>query len=90
LETINACVNYKARVELQTPPSGRCSKKECGMFQRIDKCPTQVSAQLLIRHGDQNKQSIYLWAFGPTLCKLAGNVSAIQVNPRILIVRPDM
>jgi len=88
LESFNACVNCKARVEPQTPPGGRCSKKECDMFQRIGKCSTQVSAQLLIHHGDSNKQSIHLWAFGPTLCKLAGNVSPIEVDPRVLILRP--
>ena len=88
LETFSACINCKGRVEPLTPPGGRCSRKDCGMFQRIDKCSTQVSAQLFIEHGVTDKKSIYLWAFGPTLCKLAGNVSPDKVNAPHLILRP--
>ena len=55
------------------------------MFQRIDRCPIQVFAQLFIEHDDTDKKSIYLWAFGPTLCKLAGNISPDEVNARHLI-----
>ena len=56
------------------------------MFQRIDKCTTQVSAQLFIEHGVVgNKKSTLLWAFGPTVGDLAGK---IQVTARHLILRP--
>ena len=59
------------------------------MFQRIDKCTTQVSAQLLIEHGIVgNKQSTLLWAFGPTVGDLAGNIPPDQVTARHLILRP--
>ena len=88
LETFSACVSCKGRVEPLTPPGGRCSRKDCGMFQRIDKCSTQVSAQLFITHGDADKKSIYLWAFGPTFCKLAGNIPPDEVSARHLILRP--
>ena len=33
-------------------------------------------------------QSTYLWAFGPTLCKLAGNIPLDGVNVHHLILRP--
>ena len=47
-----------------------------------------MSAQLFIEHDDTDKKSIYLWAFGPTLCKLAGNISLDEVNAHHLILRP--
>ena len=68
LETFNACVNCKARVEPQTPPSGRCSK--CGMLQRTDKCPTQVSAQLFI----QMVQTRNLFLCGPLIRPFAASL----------------
>ena len=43
LGSFNACVSCKGRVEPLTPPGGRCSRSEGGMFQRIDRCSTQVS-----------------------------------------------
>lgn len=40
LETYNACVSCKGRVEPLTPPGGHCSRRDYGMFQRIDRCST--------------------------------------------------
>ena len=47
-----------------------------------------MSAQLFIQHGDTDKKSIYLWAFGPTVYKLDGNIPSDQVNARHFIFRP--
>ena len=89
LGSYSACVSCKGRVDPLTPPGGRCSRRECGMFQRIDKCTTQVSAQLFIEHGvTGNKKSTLLWAFGPTVGNLAGNIPPDQVTARHLILRP--
>ena len=38
LESFSTCVSCKGRVEPLTPPGGHCSRKDCGMFQRIDRC----------------------------------------------------
>ena len=88
LETFNAYVSCKGRVKPLTPPGGCCSRKDCGTFQRIDRCSTQVSAQLFIEHGDTDNKSIYLWGFGPTLCKPAVNISPVKIHASHLILRP--
>ena len=89
LETYNACVSCKGRVEPLTPPGGHCSRRDYGMFQRIDRCSTWVSAQLYIEHGnDKDKKSIYLWAFGATVGRLAGNIPPEEVNTHQLVMRP--
>ena len=71
LGSFNACLSCKGRVEPLTPPGGRCSRSECGMFQRIDRCNTQVSALLYIQHG-KSKEFKSLWAYGAMVGKLAG------------------
>ena len=74
LDTYKACLKCKARVEPLTPPLGRCSKLGCAMMQRYDRCPTQVSAKLLVMWtGDQtgsNTQTLY--AFGKIVSEIAG------------------
>ena len=62
----------KGRVEPLTPPNGRCSRSECGIFQRLDKCSVQVSAKLYFQHGE-TKEPKSLFAFGAMVAKLAGN-----------------
>ena len=82
LGSYSACINCKGRVDPLTPPGGRCSRRECGMFQRIDKCTTKVSAQLFIEYGvTGNKKST---VFGPTGWKHPAD----QVTARDLILRP--
>ena len=48
LETSSVYICCNDRVEPLTLPNGHCSRKDCGMFQRIDRCSTQVSAQIFI------------------------------------------
>lgn len=61
LGSFHACGVCKARVEPLTPPGGCCSRSECAMYQRMDRCNTQVSSLLHIQHGKTKcKQSISL------------------------------
>ena len=85
LGSFNACVSCKGRVEPLTPPGGRCSRSECGMFQRIDRCSTQVSSLLCIQHG-RSKESITLWAYGAMVGKLAGKSLPDEVTSRDLVL----
>ena len=52
LDSYQACMNCKARVETVNPPIGNCSK--CSMLQRIDKCAKQLSAKLLFDSAGSN------------------------------------
>ena len=85
LGSFNACVSCKGRVEPLTPPGGRCSRSECGMFQRIDRCSTQVSSLLCIQHG-KSKESISLWAYGAMVGKLAGKSLPAEVTSKDLVL----
>ncbi len=86
LGSFNACLNCKGIVEPLTPPGGRCSRSECGIFQRIDRCIIQVSTLLCIQHGKE-KESITLWAYGATVGKLAGKSSPEEVTAKDLVLR---
>ena len=68
LDSYQACMNCKARVETVNPPIGNCSK--CSMLQRIDKCAKQLSAKLLF---DSAGSNISLHAFTSILLKIAGH-----------------
>ena len=48
LDCYKACLKCKARVEPLTPHLGKCSKLGCGMMQRYDRCPNQLSAKLMV------------------------------------------
>ena len=85
LGSFNACVSCKGRVEPLTPPGGQCSRSECGMFQRIDRCSTQVSSLLCIQHG-KSKESISLWAYGAMVGKLAGKSLPDEVTSKDLVL----
>ena len=54
------------------------------MFQRIDRCNTQVSTQLLFQHGE--KVSITLWAYGGMIAKLTGKFLLEEVTVRDLVL----
>ena len=56
------------------------------MFQRIDRCSTQVSTQLYIQYGEA-KKSITLWAYGAMVGKLVGKSSSEEVTLRDLVLR---
>ena len=66
LESFNACVRGKGRVEPLTPPGGHCSRRGCGMFQRIDWCIVQVAAHLITEYEEASQKkipfSISIWA----------------------------
>ena len=55
------------------------------MFQRIDRCSTQVSALLSFQYGEQ-KEFISLWAYGAMVGKLAGKSSPDEVTSRDLVL----
>ena len=54
------CLRYKGRVEPATPPLGQCLMADCGMLQRFDGFPSQVSAKFIHALGDL----AYLWQNG--------------------------
>ena len=64
----SACVCCRGRVEPLTPPGGQCSRSECGMFQHIDRCSTQVSALFSFQYGEQKESGVHkfvgLWCYG--------------------------
>ena len=49
------CLMCKARAESTDPPLCRCSK--CNMLQRMDKCPDQLSAKLIVDSNGHSTQS---------------------------------
>ena len=70
-----------------TPPNGRCSRSECGIFQRLDKCSVQVSAKLYFQHGE-TKEPKSLFAFGAMVAKLAGKSVPEDISMEELLSQP--
>ena len=66
LDSYQACLMCKARVEPCTPPLGKCSR--CETKQRYDVCPKQLSARLLIM---SNSKVLTVSAFGNIVRDLA-------------------
>jgi hypothetical protein len=88
LDSYNACLTCKARVEPESPPLGRCSK--CGMMQRLDLCPQQMSAKLLFSKkfpGDPETTTKTLHAFGRMIQDLAAT-SQSEVTREDLLLSP--
>ena len=88
LDSYKACLTCKARVEPESPPLGRCSK--CGMMQRFDMCPQQMSAKLLFMKrypGDPQPTVKTLHAFGRIVQDLAG-VADTVTREALLTSRP--
>ena len=50
LGSYKACLWCKARVELLTPPLGKCSKVDCQMMQRYDVCAEQSTAKVMLMY----------------------------------------
>lgn len=70
------------------PPLGRCSK--CSVMQRLDLCPEQRSAKLLIMaSGDPNKIHT-LHRFGKIVYELAGVPADAPVTAEDLLMIPPM
>lgn len=57
------------RVKPLTSPLGKCSKTECAMMQRYDKCTEQISAKLFSWSPKSESASYFqpLFAFGEML-----------------------
>ena len=47
LEQYRSCLRCKARVEPASRGLSRCSKDECKMLQKFDRCTSYISAELL-------------------------------------------
>lgn len=70
LDEYKSCYICKARVEPMDPPLGRCSK--CAVMQRLDFCPGQWSAKVLVMASHDPKNVHTLHALGKTVSDLAG------------------
>ena len=85
LDTYKSCLGCKARVETTTPLLGRCTK--CSMMQRVDKCPDQLSAKMMLQEQDRSAV-IPLSAFGSVLHRMAHVSLPSDVTQEALLEAP--
>ena len=82
LEQYKSCLRCKARVEPASRGLGRCSKEECLMLQKFDKCTSHTSAKLLVQSGSIN---LSLYGHSQMVCDIA---SVEEINKEILLQAP--
>ena len=73
LDNYRSCLLCHARVELQTPPHGKCTRPDCCMIQLYDLCQQQISTRVMLRHlNNEGKHSnIMCSAYGDFVYHLA-------------------
>ena len=86
LEKHKSCFRCKGRVE---PPAdgcdvGKCSRPECGMFQRYEACGDQWSAKLVMS-SSQVVGTILLSVYGRMVKELAGVAEDADVKAQMLL-----
>ena len=87
LNKYHACLRCKARVEPCDVPFGRCSREDCGMLQRYDICPSQISAKLLIM---TEGKFVTLFAYGKTILELLETENSDSITEEQLLVIPPI
>lgn len=88
LDRYKSCYMCKARVEPMEPPLGRCSK--CAVMQRLDLCPEQWSAKLLIMASDNPSNIHTLHGFGKIIYELADVPANAPVTAEDLLMIPPI
>ena len=89
-----SCFRCKGRVE---PPgvegiTGRCSRADCGMFQKYDECVDQWSAKVVVKSPQAVGQvgTILLSIYGKMLKDFVGVGEDVDVTPQMLLNIPKM
>ena len=85
LEQYRSCLRCKARVEPASGGLGRCSKDECKMLQKYDRCTSYISAKLLFQ-----SESIVssLYAHGQMVRDIAAVDDLEEISEEILLQAP--
>ena len=87
LEKYRSCLRCKARVEPASGRMGRCSKEECKMLQKYDRCTYHVSAKLLFQ---SESAVLSLYAHGQMVCDIAAVDDLQEVSEEILLQAPTV
>lgn len=58
LDIYKVCVRCNARVEPLDPPLGRCSKFDCAMLQKYDRCSNHFTARVMFASGEQQYETL--------------------------------
>ena len=85
LEQYKSCLRCKARVEPANRGLGRCSKEECKMLQKYNKCTSYISAKLLFQ-----RKSIVLSlnAHGQMVRDIVAADGLEEINKELLLQKP--
>ena len=63
----------EARVEPHTKRLGKCSKIDCMMKQRFDRCPQHIATKLMLLNEEDGQQRMaFPFVYGKTVHQIAG------------------
>lgn len=87
LEEYRSCLRCKARVEAAGGGFGRCSKEECKMLQKYDKCTCHISTKLVF----ESKSTVMsLYAHGQMVCEIAAVDNLGEISEEVLLQAPTV